>query len=231
VRRVSGGGTADGTRPLRADAARNREALLEAARDVFAVHGSGVGAAQLVRDSGMSKAALFRHFRTKQELFLEVLAEDARTLGDRLALAADLPDPAEAFRAFMVQGAEHMVENRGLLEATSGQMFDAPRVRAMLATVADACDRVLERAQRAGVAREDLVGLDLLLLFKAPAGTVMYLEDAAPQVWRRYLDLLLDGLRPEGARPLGTPAPSPAGLPGLGATTHDDEFWHRNEET
>jgi AcrR family transcriptional regulator len=87
-------------RPLRADAARNRVALLGAARGAFAEHGSAIGAAELVRHAGVSKAALFRHFKTKRELLLAVLTGDLRDLLDRLARAAELADAAEAFRAF-----------------------------------------------------------------------------------------------------------------------------------
>jgi AcrR family transcriptional regulator len=202
-------------RPLRADAARNRVALLGAARGAFAEHGSAIGAAELVRHAGVSKAALFRHFKTKRELLLAVLTGDLRDLLDRLAQAAELADAADAFRAFMVEGAGDMVQRRALLEATTTDMLDEPEMRPLLHELHALCEHVLARAQHAGLVRDEITGADLMVVLKAPAATVLYLEQVHPEIWRRYLDILLDGMRPEGARPLSTPAPDPTIMPGL----------------
>jgi hypothetical protein len=147
-----------------------------------------------------------------------VLAENLAVLCDRLESALERDDPQEALRVLLEQGAAHIAENLGLLEATSADVLDAPEIRPLLARQLAACDSVVARAHAAGVVRDDVRGVDVFLLIKAPAATVRFLADVHPDLWRRYLGLLLDGLRPEGARALEVAAPDPAGMPGLTAT-------------
>jgi hypothetical protein len=67
---------------------------------------------------------------------------------------------------------------------------------------------LVDRARESGAVRPDITGTDVFLLICAPVHVVEYLSDPPSDLWRRYLAIIFDGLRPEGAHPLPRPAPS-----------------------
>jgi hypothetical protein len=71
----------------------------------------------------------------------------------------------------------------------------------------EAITALVERAQAAGVVRADVTGMDVILLMCAPNHVVSFVPQPAPDLWRRYLAIIVDGLRPEGAQPLPHPSP------------------------
>ncbi|GAA0253472.1 helix-turn-helix domain-containing protein [Cryptosporangium japonicum] len=192
--------------PLRADAARNRELLLAAAADEFDEHGLDASVADIARRAGVGKGTVFRHFPTKGELISAIVrsrVEELNAVAERLLTAAD---PGAALVEFVETAARRQQERDLSFLRGATTPIDAQQRMAALV------DRLVDRAREHGAVRADVTGTDVLLLLCAPNHVVSYAPDASPDLWRRYLAIILDGLRPEGAHPL--PAPPPAPLTG-----------------
>ncbi len=184
---------------LRADAIRNREKVLAAARAAFAEHGPDAQMEDVARRAGVGVGTVYRHFPTKQAL-AEALVEErfARILAHQRELL-DEPDPWRAIERsfeFCATSQEHDRNLAAALATLAGGGNPTPtgppdhqREELMAAT-----EQMLARARAAGAIRADLQADDLPPLYCGLASVVQ----AGVADWRRYLELLLDGLR---ARP------------------------------
>jgi AcrR family transcriptional regulator len=193
------------TRPLRADAARNRELLLAAAADEFAEHGLDASVADIARRAGVGKGTVFRHFATKDDLLAAIVLDriDAlNAVGEKLLQAAD---PGAALLEFLTAAA-HQRQQRDLsfLQGAGELNPEVTRVRAQ---VFQTVHTLVDRAREQGTVRADVTGADVILLMCAPNYVTSYLPDAPPDLWQRYLAIIFDGLRAEGAHPLPHPPP------------------------
>ncbi|MGI5242724.1 TetR family transcriptional regulator [Dactylosporangium sp. CA-139066] len=193
------------TRPLRADAARNRRLLLAAAADEFAERGLEASIADIARRAGVGKGTVFRHFATKEDLIAAIVLDRVEVLietGDHL-LAAE--DSGAALMEFLSVAAEQRQQrDLSFLQGASGGNAEVSRVQARLRETIDA---LVDKARDQGAVRDDITGTDLFLLMCAPNYVAGYAPGAPPDLWRRYLAIIFDGLRPEGAHPLPHPAP------------------------
>ncbi|MBM0225603.1 MULTISPECIES: TetR/AcrR family transcriptional regulator [Micromonospora] len=193
------------TRPLRADAARNRRLLLAAAADEFAERGLDASVADIARRAGVGKGTVFRHFATKDDLIAAIVLDRIDALnaaGERLLEAAD---PGAALLEFLTVAA-HQRQQRDLsfLQEAGELTEEVTKVRAqMFHTV----HRLVDRAREHGAVRADVTGADVILLMCAPNYVTSYVPGASPDLWQRYLAIIFDGLRPEGAHPLPHPPP------------------------
>lgn len=183
-------------RPLRADAARNRAKVLEAARAAFAEHGAEAQMEDVARRAGVGVGTVYRHFPTKEAL-AEALVEERfdRTIEHARGLL-DEPDPWRALeRCFEHCGATQEQDRAwaaGLSAFACGGA--AGPLEHQHEQLLEIVDQLLARARAAGVVRDDLAAVDMPPLFCGLASVVQ----AGVTDWRRYLDLLLDGLRPRG---------------------------------
>ncbi|MDH6140322.1 AcrR family transcriptional regulator [Kitasatospora sp. GP30] len=201
--------TTSAPRPLRADAARNRDLLLAAAAAEFAEHGIDASIADIARRAGVGKGTVFRHFATKDHLLaaivrsrLDVLA----TLGESLA-GAD--DPEQALLEFLGVAIEQQQErDLSFLFAAAQTALAEPEVTRARERMFQAAYALVDRARAAGVLRADVTGPDVVLLMCAPGHVAEPLRAGSPELWRRYLGIIFDGLRPEGAHPLPQPPPT-----------------------
>lgn len=193
------------SRPLRADAARNRELLLAAAADEFAEHGLEASVADIARRAGIGKGTVFRHFPTKDDLIAAIVLDRVdrlRAIGERLLTAEDA---GAALLEFMV-AAGHQRQQRDLsFLMAAGEL--KPEVKQAQNGLFQAIEDLVGRARADGAIRADVTGADVFLLMCAPNHVSGYLPDAGPDLWRRYLAIIFDGLRPEGAHALPEPAP------------------------
>lgn len=188
-------------RPLRRDAERNRQRILEAARELFAERGLGVSLDEIARHAGVGVGTVYRRFPDKEQL-IDALFE-AR-LGEILAAATDslaMPDPWEALAHFLERSLELQVEDRALKELLLGTSTAHARIERGRQQIQPVVEAVLDRAQHAGVVREDLTVADLLMLQHAIGEAAEYTREVAPEVWRRIMVIALDGLRPDRRRP------------------------------
>lgn len=204
-------------RAQRADARRNHQRVLDAAATCFAELGSDVSVAEIARRAGVGTGTLFRHFPTKHDLLVAVIRQRFGAAHAALEAALAEPDPWTAVTSVVAAGAEIQVRNRCLMELKTAQLMNDPVLAAMRDEMATGLRTLIARAQAAGVLREDVVAEDLPLLMDAIASSARQLGEVRPDLWRRYLAIVLDGLRADGARFTLAEAPPPT-LDELAAT-------------
>ncbi len=181
-------GTEEVQRPLRADARRNRERVLKAARAVFSAQGREAHLEDVASRAKVGVGTVYRHFPTKDAL-LEALAREQFEILTRWSLEAEaVPDPWAAFEAMIWRGAELQASDRALMEAVAEFK---PSVARQAEELHASTERLLRRAQAAGAVRADATGEDVQLMM-CGLGSVMQMSGDG---WRRYLTVMLDGLR------------------------------------
>jgi len=191
-------------RPLRADAARNRALILDAARAAFADGGLDVGVEEIARRAGVGKGTLYRRFPTKEAL-VRAIFDDILVEFERLAAAAgEDPDPSEAFAAFLEGAARMQASNQGFYDVVAQRLGATALTDEQRRRFIDAAALPLQRAQAEGRVRADLVPEDIQLMLRMLGATTRPAMDGHPMDphWPRYLSLLLDALRPGSATPL-----------------------------
>lgn len=192
-------------RAPRADAARNRELLLAAAEAEFGERGLGAAVADITRRAGVAKGTFFRHFATKDDLITAIVEPHVAELddiGQRLLGAAD---PGAALLEFLTEAAAQR-QQRDVSFLLRGNT--PPRVAELRDHLFGTIDALVRRARASGAIRKDVTTTDVFLLMCAPIHVVENVPDADPGLWRRYLAIIFDGLRPQGAHPLPHPAPT-----------------------
>lgn len=194
-------------RPLRRDAERNRQRILEAARQLFAERGLCVSLDDIAHHAGVGVGTVYRRFPDK-ELLIDALFEDR--LAELLAAAVDstrMSDPWQAVECFLQRSLELQVADRGLKELMLSATDDGhARLERGRDRIQPLVEEILERARRAGVVREDLTATDLFLLQHAISEAADFTREQAPDAWRRLLAIVFDGLRPDRRRPSPMPA-------------------------
>jgi AcrR family transcriptional regulator len=192
-------------RAPRADSARNREQLLEAAEAELADHGPDASVADIARRAGVAKATFFRHFATKDDLIVAIVEPHIAELEEAARSRLHAKDPGAALLEFLAVAALQRSARDISVLLRKGS---APaRVLAMRDRLVETIVRLVDRARASGAVRKDVTGIDVFLLMCAPIHVVEQLGEPEPELWRRYLGILFDGLRPEGAHPLPRPAP------------------------
>ena len=193
-------------RPLRADAARNRALLLAAAADEFEEHGLDASIADIARRAGVGKGTVFRHFPTKDHLVAAIVRSRLDGLNATAEALLDAPEPGTALFEFVAVAARQQQErDLSFLRGAGALNAETAETRRRLLHL---MDRLVDRAREHGAIRPDVTGADVMVLMCAPNYVVGYVPDASPELWQRYLALIVDGLRPEGAHPLPQPPPS-----------------------
>jgi AcrR family transcriptional regulator len=197
-------------RAPRRDRARNREALLAAAREVFAEHGLGASLQQVARDAGVAIGTLYRHFPTRDDLLVAVFADKLKLVADAGEQALAGPDPWEGFVRFVETLCALAAEDLGFNELTSIDRPARGGAATVRARIHQLWQRLLTRAQEAGALRADLTLNDMFVLLWSQSRIIEATYGVAPRAWRRHLYLMLDAYRAERATPLPEPALSRA---------------------
>jgi AcrR family transcriptional regulator len=175
-------------RPLRADARRNRESILKAARAVFSARGREGHLEEVARRAKVGMGTVYRHFPTKEALLEALAREQFDILTGWAREAQDAPHPGAALEALLWRGAELQANDRALMEAVA----DFKPSVARQAEELHACtEKLLTRAQAEGTFRADADGEDIRLMM-CGLGSVMQMGGDG---WRRYLTVMLDGMR------------------------------------
>ena len=193
---------------LRADAERNRQALLSAARAVMSEHGLDAPLDEIARRAGVGNATLYRRFPTRLDLIVAVFAE--RMAEHVLAVDEALaePDAWQAFRRYVTAAAALQVRDRGIADLVTLQVSSAPEIERLRVRAFRGVETLIERAKSAGAVRADCTAEDVLVLLQANAGLIERSSRAAPSASARLVHVLLDGLRADAATS-GPAAPSP----------------------
>lgn len=198
---------------LRADAERNRDRILAAARRLYATEGLGVSMAAVAREAGVGKATLSRHFATREDLINAVFADrmDGYTAAVTNALAD--PDPWHGFTRYIEAVCAMQAADRGFADVLTMTFPAAKALEARRAASYHGLLELITRTQNAGHLREDFTHQDVVILLMANAGVIAATGDAAPDSWRRLVGHMLRAFAaPHTDTPPIPPAPGPAAL-------------------
>jgi len=193
---MNAGRGADG-RPMRADARRNYERLLDAARKVFADQGGGASMEAIARQAGVGVGTLYRHFPKRIDLVEAVYRDDVDALVGSADQGASALDPWTALAGWLRAYVDYGRTKRTFLNELHEAFEKNPDLKSVSRErIAAACDRVLVRAQAAGEARTDIDGADLMQLVSQMCTSPTLTSDQG----ERLLVVILDGLRPAPPR-------------------------------
>lgn len=191
-------------RPLRRDAERNRQRIVESAAALFAERGLGVSMDDIAREAGVGVGTVYRRFPDK-ELLIEALFEEHmdQIVGfARDALAMD--NAWEGLVSFMERALGQQALNRGLKELLISSGHGQDHIARGRDEIAPLIEELVRRGQAAGDLRADASQTDFALLQMSLGSIIDYTRDADPDIWRRCLAIMLDGLRTrrDGPTPL-----------------------------
>jgi AcrR family transcriptional regulator len=174
-------------RPQRADARRNYEKLIAAARNAFATDGVSASLEEIARAAGVGIGTLYRHFPTRQDLLESVYADDVEAVCRSGEEVASLP-PWDGLATWLLRFVDYLGTKRALAEAVN---FQSEFFQSGRASVMAVGEKLLLRAQEAGMARSEVSFDDVLRLIY---GLTM-VEFIEPGQRERVLGMALDGLR------------------------------------
>ncbi|MCI2417885.1 TetR/AcrR family transcriptional regulator [Saccharopolyspora sp. K220] len=179
---------------MRADARRNRDRLLAATGEAFAEHGTDAALEDIARRAGVAIGTLYSHFPTRHALLEALLREQVEALGDKASQLLDHPSPLEALIEWAHAAIAHTATYRGLAASMmTGLGYENSELHAACQALIQAGERVLARAQQAGVVRPDVAASDLFALINAVAWAG---EQVPSEQGARLLGYVIDGLRP-----------------------------------
>src|SRR3954465_6615529 len=192
---------------LRADAARNREAIAEAARAVFAEQGLDAPLDEIAKRAGTGNATLYRRFPTRGDLVAAVFADRMAEHLDAVEAGLAERDPWRGFASYIETVAAMQARDRGIADLVTMDVSSAPEIEELRSRAYDGLVRLCAPAPEAGVLREDFPDQDVVLLLMANAGLVERAHGISADASARLIHLLLDGFRAPAASD-GPPAPS-----------------------
>lgn len=198
-------GTATKPRALRRDAVQNRERLLAAARELFAEQGFEVTLDDIARRAGVGVGTAYRRFANKAELLDALFAEQTV----EVAAAADAglvdPDPWRGLVTYLETSLALQLRDKGVAQIVSGDRISVEQHDWNREVMAPKNRALVARAHEAGMLREDVTGTDLTFIQVGLNAVMTRSRHSHPNLYRRYLYLMLDGLRAEPGKP--TPLP------------------------
>jgi len=190
----------------RAQAARNDELILEAAREVFVANPSAP-IAEVAKRAGVGISALYRRYPSKEDLLRELCADGLRRYtGAAEAAMADGGDAWQAFASFMQRVVA--ADAATLTQRLAGTFEPSEDLYRAAAYAGELNQKVFDRARQAGAIRADAEVTDLGLIFEQLASVRLGDHERTQALRRRYLALVLDGLRAQADDPLPGPAPT-----------------------
>jgi len=182
--------------PLRADAARNRERVLAAARETAAGGDLALPLNEIARRAGVGVGTVYRHFPDRRALLEALVDEQLDRLLERARRAAALPDPGDGV-AELVRGAVELeMSQPGFVEVLAPNADAGPATAAKLAELGGTAEELLERARAAGSIRPDLGAGDVQRLICGAGYAARLGPGDADARARRYVELIIAGMRP-----------------------------------
>jgi AcrR family transcriptional regulator len=192
-------------RRLRADAARNRAAIVAVAREVFAEQGLAAPLEAIAARAGVGIATLYRRFPTREKLVAAALTEKVAEYAEAAEHALTAADPWDGFAGFVQRICELQAGDRGLSDLLSMTLSADEQVEQLRRAANDRVVTLIERAKADGALRADFAGEDLVLLLIATAAVMHVTQADAPGAWRRFVALALDAFRRQDSPDLPDP--------------------------
>ena len=185
-------------KPLRADARRNREKVLAAARAVFAEQGVDAQIDDVARRADVGVGTVYRHFPTKEALLNALSDELFAVVAVYVRTLLTLDDPWEAFTRAMWFGAEKTAGDRAFSEIMAASHGMPARTCPGKEDLFVMVGELIDRCKAAGRMRADVMPDDIGLMM-CGVGSASQMEHPVPDAWRRHLAIMLDGLRADAA--------------------------------
>jgi AcrR family transcriptional regulator len=196
--------TIDDTKIQRADARRNREAVLAAAGRLFAQEGVEAQMPDVAKAANVGVGTVYRHFPKKDDLIAALAVEQFERLAQKARECLEEEDSWMGIAEFIRFSAQSQAEDRGLCDVTSQRpelMFAA----AQASGLPELCERLVKRAQRDGTLRRDLTWEDIPMLTCGLGSATRQVVGPAAGRWPRLVEIVIDGLRAPGSAKLPRP--------------------------
>jgi AcrR family transcriptional regulator len=191
--------------PLRVDAERNRQRLLAAAKELFAERGLDVTLDEIARHAGVGTGTAYRRFPNKDAVIEALMVDRISELGAIARECLEEPDPWVGLSSYFERALELQASDRGLKDVLFSPARGRERVAHARRALGGPATKLVRRAVEAGVVRSDLDTSDVPLINLMLNTIVDFGRDNEPELYRRYLAIVLDGLRPQ-SEPLPAPA-------------------------
>ena len=198
TRTASGDRGAGAERALRADARRNREAVIAAAKKLFADQGLDAQMPDVAKAAKVGVGTVYRHFPTKDDLIAALVAERFERLAQKALECLELEDAWEGICELIRFAAQIQADDRGLCEVMGSrpEVMDAAARAVGLPAL---CDRLVKRAQRSGELRRDLAWEDIPMIACGLGRITQAAVGPATGRWPRLVEIIIDGLRVPGS--------------------------------
>ncbi|MET9485323.1 helix-turn-helix domain-containing protein [Nocardia sp. NPDC006630] len=190
--------TAPPPRRLRADAARNQQRIIAAARELFADRGLEVTLDDVAERAGVGVGTVYRRFANKQELILEVFDAMVTELAAAVELALHHPDPWQGLVELFEYSCRHMALNRGFGEVVLEMHDSMDRFVCMKERVQPGMQAVIRRAKEAGALHPSVEAGDFFAMVNMVDGVAGFARPVNTDVWQRYMTIVLNGVRGDG---------------------------------
>jgi AcrR family transcriptional regulator len=188
-------------RPLRKDAERNRQRILASAQVLFAERGVDVGLDEIAHHAGVGVGTAYRRFPDRETLIDELLEEKTAAIEEIASESLEVDDPWTGLTDFLERSQELHAADRGLKQALFDPTRGAERLADARARIEPLVTRLIERARASGDLRPDFEFEDFPLLIEMISAVTAATHDHAPDLWRRYLRILIDGMATSRERP------------------------------
>jgi AcrR family transcriptional regulator len=187
-------------RSLRKDAAENRERLLAAASELFAERGLNVTLNDIAHHAGVGVGTAYRRFANKQEVIDALFEQRLRQVEDAAKRALDEPDAWNGLVKYIDDALQMQYGDRGLNQIMNNRALGDVRVAEVRDRIAPIITELVERAKKQGYVRQDFDQSDLIFLQVGLSAIMEQTREVSPEVYRRYLALMLDAIRADGGR-------------------------------
>ena len=202
-------------RPLRRDAERNRLLILSAARTVFAQRGLEASLDEVAREAGLGVGTVYRRFPNRDALIDALFADAVDSITRLVDESVAMPRAWDGLRNFMSEMLQLQAMDKGLRDVMLSRKPLNPTEDLLRARIKPPLDDLVRRAQEEGDLRKDLTATDIGVLEVAALGAAEFTAAADPDVWRRFLTIMMDGMR---ARPVAAGADKDGGAGAAGGT-------------
>jgi AcrR family transcriptional regulator len=184
----------DSDKPLRRDAERNRQRILDAARELFAEQGLGVTLNDIAHHAGVGVGTVYRRFPDKAQLIEELFEQRLEDIVGLASRALDDPDPWQGLKTFLRRMLELQANDRGakdLLTASTDGLDRVAKIRGRLLPIGL---ELVRRAGETGQIRPDIAAPDLPVIQLMLSTLIDASREVSPDLWRRYLGIITRGL-------------------------------------
>ena len=195
-------------RPLRVDAERNRQRIVDAAKSLFAERGVDVSVEDIAAAAGVGIGTFYRRFPDREALIEAVFAAKLERATASARAALEIEDPWQAFRTFVMTVARMHARDRGLKDVLLSSDRGRERVAAFRTTIQPLVAQLVDGAKAVGMLREDVTLFDIAMIYQAVGAIAEFTRDVSPDSFERTLTLLVDGLvQHQTTTPLPAPPP------------------------